>query len=85
MQISNSTLLVWFSLVWFTYFLNYFNWAEAVALLEEQLLPTPEDSGSNPDISNFNMQQLFTVMCSKKTKIKKRAAGNCPFFTSKIF
>ena len=39
------------------------------AVVVTQLLPTPEDSGSNP--ANFYEEHLFTVCCRKE-------AGNGP-------
>ena len=50
--------------------------AVVVAQLVEQLLPTPNVRGSNPVISKI----YITVNCIEKTKIKKKEAGNGPFF-----
>ena len=53
-------------------------WAVVVAQLAEQLLPTPENRGSNPVNRNF-LYWMFIVNCVEKTTIKKREAGNGPF------
>ena len=50
-----------------------------VAQLVEWSLPIPEVRGSNPVIGN-NLYWTFTVNCFEKTKIKKKEAGNGPFF-----
>ena len=36
------------------------------AQLAEQSLPKPEDSGSNPAITNFNKEQIFAVSCIER-------------------
>ena len=51
-----------------------------VVQLVEQWLLTPEGRGSNPVIDNFYIDHLITVNCIEKTKIKKKEAGNGPFF-----
>ena len=53
--------------------------AVVVAQLVEQSLPTPEVRGSNKAIGK-NLCWTFTVNCIEKTKIKKKEAGNGPFF-----
>ena len=45
-----------------------------VAQLAQWSLPTPEDPGSNPAISNFNKEHLLTETVYKM-KIKKRQSG----------
>ena len=47
------------------------------AHLAERPLPTPDDLGSNPAISNLK-EKLFTVNC-KKAKRKKQETGSGPF------
>ena len=39
---------------------------------------TPEDQGSNPAISIFKKEFLFSFNCGDKTKIKKKEASNGP-------
>ena len=46
-------------------------WAVVVAQLVEQLLPTPDIRGSNPDIGKI----LSTNCTLEKTKIKKKRPG----------
>ena len=41
------------------------------------LLPTPEDPGSNPAISNF--QNIFPMVIIRKDESKQKAAWNGPF------
>ena len=46
-------------------------WAVVVAQLVEQLLPTPDIRGSNPD-----MGKILSTKCTlEKTKIKKKRPG----------
>ena len=40
--------------------------------LAEQSIQTPEVCSSNPVISNFLLDYLFTVNCIEKTKINKK-------------
>ena len=51
-----------------------------VAQLAERLLLIPEVHGSIPVIGKIYIEHLFTVNCIEKTKIKKKEAGNGPFF-----
>ena len=51
-------------------------WAVVVAQLAEQSLPTPEICGSNPDIGNKNIVNIFICQLqSRKDKIKKKRPG----------
>ena len=52
--------------------LRTFNWAVVVAQLVERMLSIPEVRGSNPFIGKIYIEQLFTVNCVEKTKIKKK-------------
>ena len=54
--------------------------AVVVAQLVERLLPIPEVRAWNPMISKIYIEHLFIVNCIVKTKIKKKEAGNGPFF-----
>ena len=55
--------------------------AVVVAQLVEWLLPIPEVRGSNPVIGkNLYIEQLFTVNCIEKTKIKEKEAVNGTIF-----
>ena len=50
--------------------------AAVVAQLVERSLPIPEVRGSNPVIGKYLfIEQLFTINCIEKTKIKKKEAG----------
>ena len=51
-----------------------------VAQFVERTLSIPEVRVSNPVIGQIYIEHLFTVNCIKKTKIKKKEAGNGPFF-----
>ena len=44
----------------------------------------PEVHGSNPVIGQIYIEHLFTVNCIKKTKIKKKEAGNGPLKTLQV-
>ena len=53
--------------------------------LVEQSLLIPKVRGSNPVIGKkLYIEHLFTVNCIEKTKIKKKEAGNLPFFKKTI-
>ena len=50
-----------------------------VAKLVERPLQIPEVCGSNQVIGkNLHIENLFTVNCIEKTKIKEKEAGNGP-------
>ena len=51
------------------------NWGVVVAQVVDRSLPTPEVHCSNPVIGK-NFIHLFTVNFIKKTKMKKKEAGN---------
>ena len=57
-------------------------WALVVAQLVERSPPTPEIRGSNSFICK--LLYLFTVDSVEKTKIKKKEAGNGPFFKKRL-
>ena len=57
-------------------------WELVVAQLAERSLPTPEDRGSNPVISNF-IKTTF-IYCIKKTKIKKNYTRSPLHYDSKF-
>ena len=46
-----------------------------VAQLAERSLPTSEDAGSNPLISNFYTEHVYTVNCFENAIIKKKRPG----------
>ena len=48
-------------------FLRHYDWAEVVAPLVQQSLPTPEVSGSNPVIGKINNEH-----CSRSTVLKRQ-------------
>ena len=51
-----------------------------MAQLVERLLPIPEVFGSNPVIGKIlYIENLFTLNCIEKTKIKKKEAGKGQF------
>ena len=50
-------------------------WAVVGAQLEAGLLPSPEDPGSNPAISNFYKKHIFSVNCWKD-KNNEKETGN---------
>ena len=52
--------------------------AVVVAQLTAQLLPIPEDPGSNPVIGNFYWTYLLLTVC-RKDENKEKETGNCPF------
>ena len=56
-----------------------------MAQLAERSLPTPEDRGSNPVISNF-IKTTF-IYCIKKTKIKKnrQCLANIQLYKEALF
>ena len=54
-----------------------------MAQLVERLLPIPEVRGSNLVIGKIYIEHLSSVNCIEKTKIKKKEAGNGPFFFKK--
>ena len=54
-----------------------------MAQLVERLLPVPEVCGSNP-VTGKKIYGTFTVNCIKKTKIKKKGAGNGPFLKKRM-
>ena len=59
------------------------NRAVVLAQLVERSLPTPEIRGSQPVVGKLlyrTFNCLSTVNCIEKTKIKKKEAGNGPFF-----
>ena len=53
-------------------FKEFWKLAEAVALLTGQLLPSPEDSGSNPVIVNYysDIYFMFIYLIKEHDKIK---------------
>ena len=51
-----------------------------MAQLVEQSVPIPEVRGLNPVIGKNYIENLFNVNCIEKMKIKKKEAGNGPFF-----
>ena len=53
-----------------------------VAQLAVRLLLIPEVHCSNPVISEFLTEHLFTVNCIEKTKNKEKEAENGPLFNS---
>ena len=55
---------------------HFLNREMAVAQSAEQLLPTPDVRGSNPDKIYIEHCILLTVL---KTQNKEKAAGNGPF------
>ena len=59
---------------------NVIRRAVVVAQLVERLLPIPEVRGSNPVIGKINTEHMFTVNCTKKTKIKKKRPRMGNFF-----
>ena len=46
-----------------------------VAQLAERSLPTSEDAGSNPLISNFYTEHVYTVDCFENAIIEKKRPG----------
>ena len=52
--------------------------AVVVAQLAEQLLPTPEIRGSNPDIGNKNLNIIICQLQSRNDENKEKEAGNGP-------
>ena len=52
--------------------------ADFVAQMAEQSLPASESPGSNPAISNFYKERLFSAVCWKNEN-KEKDAGNGPF------
>ena len=55
-------------------------WAVVVAELVEQSLLIPEVRSSNLVIRKIYFEHFFSVNCIKKTKIKKKEAGEWPIF-----
>ena len=53
-----------------------------MAQLVERSLPNPEVCGSNPVIGKIYLYSTlnYRQLCIEKTKIKKKEAGNVPFF-----
>ena len=53
-----------------------------MAQLVERSLPIPEVRGSNPVIAKIYLYRTFVScqLCIEKTQIKKKEAGNGPFF-----
>ena len=55
------------------------SWVVVVAQLVERSLPIPEVHGSNPVLDKICIENLFTVNCIEKTKIRKKETGNGSF------
>ena len=51
-----------------------------VAQLVERSLPIPEIRGSNPVIGKIYWTFVYCQLCVEKTKIRRKEAGNGPFF-----
>ena len=45
---------------------------------------TPEVRGSNPVIDKIYIKHFYCQLCIEKTKIKKKEAGNGPFFKNNL-
>ena len=51
-----------------------------MAQLVERSLQIAEVRSSNPGIGKIYIEHLFTVNCIEKKNVKKKEAGNSPFF-----
>ena len=59
------------------------SWTVVVAQLVEQSLPTAEILGSNPVIVKIYIECLLSAVLKRK-KVKKKEAGNGPFFKKTV-
>ena len=51
-----------------------------VAQLVERTLPTPEVGGSNPIVGKIYTEQLLTINCIEKMKMKKKRSRVVHFY-----